>query len=63
MTETKKTKREFNKKAQSIMEYALLTAAVATAFVVMQVFIHRTVQAKLKMIEDQVNEPVVVINP
>ncbi|MFH1622300.1 MAG: hypothetical protein ABIA97_04175 [Candidatus Omnitrophota bacterium] len=63
MAEIKNTKREFNRKAQSIMEYALLTAAVATAFVAMQIFINRTVQAKLKMIEDQINEPVVVINP
>lgn len=58
-----KNKKRFGKKAQSIMEYALLTAAVATAFVVMQVFMNRIVQGKLKMIEDQINEPVVVINP
>ena len=56
-----RNKKRLSKRAQSIMEYALLTAAVATAFVVMQVFINRAVQGKLKMIEDQINEPVVVI--
>ncbi len=43
------------------MEYALLTATIAVAFLVMQVFMNRIVQGKLKMIEDQINEPVVVI--
>lgn len=56
-------KNRFGKRAQSIMEYALLTAAVATAFMVMQVFMNRIVQGKLKMIEDQINEPVVVVTP
>ena len=53
--------KRLGKRAQSIMEYALLTAVVATAFLVMQVFMNRIVQGKLKMIEDQINEPVVVI--
>ena len=56
-------KKRFGKRAQSIMEYALLTAAVASAFVVMQLFMNRIVQGKLKMIEDQVNQPVVVVTP
>lgn len=60
---TMRIKKRFGTKAQSIMEYALLTAAVATAFVVMQVFMNRVVQGKLKMIEDQINEPVVVVTP
>lgn len=53
---------KIGKNAQSIMEYALLTATIATAFVVMQVYITRIVQGKLKIIEDQINEPIVVIN-
>lgn len=56
-------RKKIGKDAQSIMEYALLIAVVATAFMVMQVFINRVVQAKLKIIEDQINEPIVVIDP
>jgi len=48
---------------QSIMEYALLTVAVAAAFIAMQQFILRATQARLRLIEDQVNQPVVVVNP
>jgi len=50
-------------KGQSIMEYALLTAAVAGAFLAMHQFIQRAAQAKLRLIEDQINQPVVIIQP
>ena len=59
----RKIRKIFEKKAQSIMEYTLLIAVVATAFMVMQVFISRVVQGKLKVIEDQINDPIVVIDP
>lgn len=42
-------------RAQSTMEYALLIAVVAAAFLAMRVYVQRAVQANLKMIEDQVN--------
>ena len=45
------------------MEYALLTAAVAAAFVAMHQFMQRSVQAKLKLIEDQINQPIVIVSP
>lgn len=43
------------KKAQSIMEYAIIVAIVAAAFMAMNVYVQRAVQANLKTIEDQVN--------
>ena len=58
-----KQKKNFGKTAQSIMEYALLTAAIAAAFAAMQLYLQRAVQAKLKIVQDQMNQPVVIINP
>lgn len=43
------------KKAQSIIEYALLVAVVAMAFMAMQVYAQRSVQANFKLIQDRVN--------
>lgn len=43
------------RKAQSIIEYALLIAIVAAAFLGMRVYMQRAVQANLKMIENQIN--------
>ena len=43
------------KKAQSIIEYALLIAVVAAAFVAMHIYMQRAVQANFKVIEEQVN--------
>ncbi|GEM_PF-1177013 len=43
------------KKAQSTIEYALLIAIVAAAFIAMQVYMQRAVQANFKLVEDQVN--------
>lgn len=48
-----------NKRAQSIVEYALLFGIVVAAFLAMQFYINNGVQAKLKQIEDEVNEPIV----
>ena len=44
------------KKGQSTIEYALLIAVVAAAFLAMQLYVQRAVQANFKMVEDQVNE-------
>lgn len=43
------------KKAQSTIEYALLIAIVAAAFLAMQLYVQRAVQANFKLIEDQIN--------
>ena len=45
-----------NKFAQSVLEYALLIAVVAAAFVEMKVYVQRAVQANFKIIEDRINE-------
>ena len=43
------------KKAQSILEYAMIIAIVAAALMAMNVYVQRSIQANLKMIEDRVN--------
>jgi Flp pilus assembly pilin Flp len=43
------------KKGQSTIEYALLIAVVAAAFMAMQLYAQRAVQANFKLIEDQIN--------
>lgn len=43
------------KSAQSTIEYALLIAIVAAAFIAMQVYMQRAVQANFKLVEEQVN--------
>lgn len=55
-----KTKK-INTKAQSIIEYAILLAVVSAAIAAMYTYLNRTVQGRLKQIESQVNEPVVVV--
>jgi len=46
-----------NKQArgQSTLEYALVILAVAAAITAMTVYVQRSVQANLKMVEDQIN--------
>jgi Flp pilus assembly pilin Flp len=43
------------KRAQSTIEYALLIAIVTAAFMTMRIYMQRSVQANLKMIEEQIN--------
>jgi Flp pilus assembly pilin Flp len=43
------------RKAQSTIEYALLIAIVAAAFLAMNLYVQRAVQANFKLIEDQIN--------
>lgn len=43
------------RKGQSTIEYALLIAIVAAAFLAMRVYVQRAVQANFKMIQDQIN--------
>lgn len=44
------------RKAQSILEYAILIMIVAAAFMAMNLYVQRAVQANLKSLEIQVNE-------
>lgn len=44
------------RKAQSIIEYAILILVVAAAVMAMRVYVQRAVQANLKVIEDRINE-------
>ena len=43
------------KKGQSTIEYALLIAIVAAAFLAMHIYMQRAVQANFKLVEDQIN--------
>lgn len=42
------------KKAQSMIEYTVLIAAIAAAFIAMHQYIYRGVNARLKQVQDQV---------
>lgn len=42
-------------KAQSIIEYAIIIAAVGAALMVMQVYLRRAVQSSLKPLDDQLS--------
>lgn len=48
-------------RAQSIIEYAVLLTVVSAAFIAMYVYLQRTVQARFKQIESEINEPVVIV--
>ena len=50
-----KKSRIFRFRAQSTIEYAVLIAIVAAAFVAMQMYAHRAVRANLKVLEEQIN--------
>lgn len=43
------------KKGQSTIEYALLIAIVAAAFLAMQLYVQRAVQANFALVQDQIN--------
>ena len=43
------------KRAQSTIEYALLIAIVAAAFLAMHIYMQRAVQANFQVIEEQIN--------
>jgi Flp pilus assembly pilin Flp len=46
------------KRAQSILEYSLLVAIVASALTLMYVYLQRSIQANLKAIETEINAEV-----
>ena len=43
------------RKAQSILEYAMIISVVAAALMAMNVYVQRAVQANLKMVEERIN--------
>lgn len=45
----------YKRRAQSTIEYTLLIAIVAAAFMAMQLYVQRAARASLKVLEDQVN--------
>jgi len=47
-------------KAQSVIEYALLIITVAIAFMAMNVYINRAVQARLHNIELEINPKIII---
>ena len=48
-------KRKNNNKAQAVIEYAILIGIVAIAFVTMKTYVERSVNANIKLIEEQMN--------
>lgn len=52
-----------NKKAQSLLEYAMLIITVAAAFIAMNIYINRAVNAKLYSIESEISSSAVMIQP
>ena len=49
-----------SKKAQSILEYVLLLLAVTLAFIVMNTYVQRAVNARLHSMEVEMNPPIIV---
>ena len=43
------------KKAQTILEYAMMIAVVVAALTAMSLYVQRSVQSNLKMIQERVN--------
>ena len=43
------------RRGQSALDYAVFIAVVAAALVAMQVYVRRSIQANLKVMEDQIN--------
>ena len=42
------------RKAQASLDYAVFIAVVAAALIAMQVYVRRSIQANLKLLEDQI---------
>ena len=45
------------RKCQSILEYVLLLAIVVAAFAAMRTYVSRSIQAHLKVVEEQIGAP------
>lgn len=51
---------KMNKRAQNLVEYTLLIMAVAAAFLAMNLYMRRAVNAKLRNIELEMNPPIII---
>jgi Flp pilus assembly pilin Flp len=49
-------KRYHDKRAQSILEYAMLIIVIATALMVMNTYIQRAITARLRQVHEELNE-------
>lgn len=47
-------------KAQSLIEYVLLIITVAAAFMALNLYIQRAVNARLRNIELEINPPIII---
>ena len=56
---TKTTKRNI-RRGQSILEYALLIITVATAFMAMNVYVRRAINARLHNMEIEISPPIAI---
>lgn len=45
-------------RGQAALDYAVFIAVVAAALIAMQVYVRRSIQANLKVLEDQINADV-----
>ncbi len=54
---SKHTAQSAKLRAQSIIEYTVLIAVVVAAFSAMRLYIQRAINAHLKVIEEQINNP------
>ena len=55
-----------NRKAQSVLEYGILVAVVAAAFIAMSQYVNRAINARLKQVQEEVSdspEPGVSVTP
>ncbi len=46
----------YNRKAQSTIEYAMLVIIISSAIIAMQYYIQRSMNARLKQIQEELNE-------
>lgn len=56
-------KGKIKRRAQSIVEYAILIAIAVAAVTAMRTYMQRGMQAHFKVIQDQLNSPIEVHDP
>jgi Flp pilus assembly pilin Flp len=45
-----------NRRAQNFFEYAILVAVIATALIAMSQYMQRSINARLKQVQEELNE-------
>lgn len=46
----------YNKRAQSILEYAMLIIIISTAIIAMQYYMQRSINARMKQVQEELSE-------